>query len=402
MISLDSRQRKKTHTEKLEQEKKAFSTQKQEMEEAIEHIQGQFAQERDQWLHQQQQYEQFIHNLTCERDEAIRTKTLETGELRRQNNALKDFVRDLERQQATRGFSSTNEMTDNFNNDFSFDNLGLEDNFDDYSFIDGEDLKMEGEETPQRQLTPRPPPVSESKPQSKQETLISMNTLYMCLLFGAFFTSTTKDPKSTSAVAGIPDDYRAEAGNVLKALAANQESTSSTLLSSHPQHRPEHHSASASGTESTLPTTISPHELSRMTNPSSSLDRLTTTLTTPSRAQQHAAAFSMSEGSYRHITNPNGFMDSPSPEASSHHASGSHHVAGSHPALGSNHGSMPQQPDRLESILKAFQASRDDVERNMGSKASERSVLLDRAPEGVLRQFREFMAQGDQAEESEE
>lgn len=334
------------------------------MEDTIANMESQVAHEREQWMQQREQYENFIQNLQYERDEAIRTKTLETGELRRQNNVLKDCVRDLERQQATRGFSA--DATDNFNNDFSsFDNLGIDDDWTDgFSLVNEEDLKMDGEDTPQRQLTPRPPPPTSDAKSSKQETLISMNTLYMCLLFGAFFTSTTKDSnqKSSNAVASLPDDYRAEAGNVLKALASNQDP--SPDIPSHPAG---------------LPTTISGHELSRMSaHPSSSLDHLATTLTTPTRHQQAAASFSLSAESFNHITNPDGILDSPSPSHPYHTADGEE---------------TERQPTRLESLFRAVQASRDDVDRmsGMSGKARERSVLLDRVPEKVLRDFREMV-----------
>ncbi len=338
-------------------------------------MESQVTHEREQWMQERQQYENFIQNLQYERDEAIRTKTLETGELRRQNNVLKDCVRDLERQQATRGFSA--DATDNFNNDFSsFDNLGIDDDWTDgFSLVNEEDLKMEGEDTPQRQLTPRPPPPASDAKSTKQETLISMNTLYMCLLFGAFFTSTTKDSaqNSSNAVASLPDDYRAEAGNVLKALASNQDSS---------PDMPSHTAA--------LPTTISGHELSRMTNhPSSSLDHLAATLTTPTRHQQAAAAFSLSAESFNHITNPDGILDSPSPSY------------GDHTLDGGDEMGTERHPTRLESLFRAVQASRDDVDRmsGMSGKARERSVLLDRVPEKVLRDFRDMVGMATRKDE---
>jgi hypothetical protein len=97
--------RKKQNAEKLEAEKKMLTNQKGELEDTVTQLEAAFHQERQQWLHERQQYEHFIQQLSVDRDEAIRTKTLETTELRRQVNFLKDTVRDLERQQHARAYS---------------------------------------------------------------------------------------------------------------------------------------------------------------------------------------------------------------------------------------------------------------------------------------------------------
>ncbi|OQU95290.1 hypothetical protein CLAIMM_01520 isoform 2 [Cladophialophora immunda] len=55
-------------------------------------------QENPQWMHEREEYEAHILQLQFDRDDAIRARTLETAELRRMNNVLKDTTRDLERQ----------------------------------------------------------------------------------------------------------------------------------------------------------------------------------------------------------------------------------------------------------------------------------------------------------------
>ena len=372
MYSLDSRQRKKTHTEKLELEKKLFTEEKKDLEDAVAHFENTMGQEREQWRQQQQQYEAFIQQVQFERDEAIRTKTIETGDLRRQNNLLKECVKDLERQQAKNYPNGT--PADNFSNDFSsFSNLDLGNDWDDeFSLINSDDLKMEGDDTPQRQLTPRPPPTSEPRAAtvSKQDTSFSWNTFYMCLLFGAFIASnTTKDSSATSSASSnlsthlptLSEDYRNEAGNVLKAVLSSDGDSIQGLIPSHP-------SASSTG----LPATISGSELSRMTGQAtSSLDSLHSSLTTPSRQQQMAAAFSLSAEQYSHITNPGGIFDDDDDD--DHRPS--------------------RQPSQLEQMFANLQAQRDEQDRmiGLGSKARERSVLLDRVPEKVLKDFREMV-----------
>lgn len=352
-------------------EKKHFSTQKKDLEDTITHLENSLQQERETWMQQRQQYEAFIQSLTYDRDEAIRSKTLETAELRRQNNVLKDCVRDLERQQHTRGFSAGSQPHDTFTNDFtSFGNLDLDDDFDDeFSFINNDDLKMEGEDTPQRQLTPRPPlPMSEPK-STKPDAGFSWNTFYMCLLFGAFIASNSKSNdsgktsnSSTQLSTHLPElseDYRNEAGNVLKAVLASDAESSHELIPSR-------------SADPTLPTTISGTELSRMSSHAgpSSLDVLSSQLTTPSRQQEAAAAFSLTPQQYNAIANPDFLDDEP----------------------------VEVKPTRFQQMFATLQAKQDEMDRVTGmcGKTRERSVLLDRVPEKVLKDFREMVGLSEQ------
>ena len=48
--------------------------------------------QRQQWRQEQEKYEASIKQLTYDRDEAIRTKSTETGDLQRQNNYLKQYL----------------------------------------------------------------------------------------------------------------------------------------------------------------------------------------------------------------------------------------------------------------------------------------------------------------------
>ncbi|KIW99618.1 uncharacterized protein Z518_11031 [Rhinocladiella mackenziei CBS 650.93] len=376
--ALDSRQRKKTHTERLEQEKKLFASQKAEMEDTIAHLETTLAHEREQWVHQRQQYEQFIQQIRYDRDEAIRTKTLETAELRRMNNILKDAVRDLERQQNARAFSAN--TSDAFSNDFStFRTLDLDDNWEDeFSLINSEDLKMEEPDSIQRQATPRPP-TSSTQPSAsvnaaksldvKVDAGFSWNTFYMCLLSGAFIVSQAGSKATTSvssaavvtpSMPALSEDYRAEAGNVLNAVLASGPESAHEILPSRP---------AASMDNPNFSGTLSGSDLSQA--PGTSLDNLHTTLTTPSRQQEAAAAFSLSASSYNHITNADGIFDNDEDEV------------------------VEVKPTRLQQLFADMQAQRDGIEKmsGLGSKARERSVLLDRVPEKVLRDFREMIAQ---------
>jgi bZIP transcription factor len=389
--ALDSRQRKKTHTEKLELEKKNFTQQKQELEDALENAHQNYLADRELWNRRQQQYDHYIQNLEYERDEAIRTKTLETAELRRMNNVLKDHIRELERQNPARHYSNHVDVNmgagaeNNFGPDFSsFDNLGIEDvdSWDDeFSLINHpDDLKTEdnhgspGEPMPQQALTPRPPVAQSNSTSTAMIKAVDSssksdssfwNTFYMCLLFGAFVatnsTSTTNPSTASSSTTTTParlanpipslsEDYRAEAGNVLKAVLA---SGPNSLLTIHQDLAP----------------------------PISSLDTLHTTLTTPSSTQSVQQAFTLSAASYNHMTNPDPatYLDHDMADLDD-----STHI----------------KPTRLASAFAQLQSQREasGVERilrggngNGIGNVQERSLLWERVPEKVLRDFHEMV-----------
>jgi hypothetical protein len=376
--------RKKQNAEKLEADKKMLTNQKGELEETISHLENVLLQERQRTNHQLQQLEQFIQQVSYERDEAIRTKTLETAELRRMNTILKDTVRDLERQQNAQAYSTSD--SDAFSSDFnSFKDLGLEDNWDDgFSLINGDDLKMDESDSLQRQATPRPT-TSDSQPSAtttaaksdvKVDAAFSWETFYMCLLSGAFIMSqagslskaagaATSVAVVTPAMPTLSNEYRAEAGNVLQAVLASGPEGAQEVLPSRP---------AASVGSSNFPHALS--DISGITpRPSdTALDSLHTSLTTPSRQQQAAAAFSLSAASYNHISSPDcGFEDEDEEDDDL----------------------IEIRPTKLQQLFANMQAKRDGLEKmaGLGNKARERSVLLDRVPEKVLRDFREMVAQ---------
>ena len=321
---------------------------------------------------QQQQFDHYIRQLEFERDEAIRTKTLETAELRKMNNILKGHVRDFERQQAL-SLHNNSQSTD-FSNDFSsFNSLGIDDGNweDDFSLIDN-DLNMDHTEPPpQPQASPYPAPTPND---SKNDMPFSWNAFYMCLLFGAFIASNSNSSTTSASVqASIPplsDEYRAESANVLKAVLASSPESSHTLL-------PSHGRSLGGG-----PTTISGAEMAHMSSHPShhahattSLDALHHTLTTPSRHQQETAAFSLSAASYNHLTNP----EDPDPFLSN--ASDEY---------------LDAKPSRLQAAYASMQAERQDMDRVIGGGLHERSLLWERVPEKVLRDFRRMVEQAEE------
>ena len=321
---------------------------------------------------QQQQFDHYIRQLEFERDEAIRTKTLETAELRKMNNILKGHIRDFERQQA---LSIHNNPSSDFSNDFSsFNSLGIDDGNwdDDFSLIDNNDLNIDHTEPPaQPQVAPYP---ASKATDLKNDMPFSWNAFYMCLLFGAFIASTSNSSTTSASLqASIPplsDEYRAESANVLKAVLASSPESSHTLL-------PSHGRSLGGG----APTTISGAEMAHMSSHPShvhgptNLDALHHTLTTPSRHQQETAAFSLSAASYNHLTNPEDpdpFLSNPSDEY------------------------LDAKPSRLQAAYASMQEARQDMDRVIGANLHERSLLWERVPEKVVRDFRRMVEQAEE------
>jgi hypothetical protein len=315
-------------------------------------------------LHQQREYEHYIQNLSFERDEAIRSKTLETAELRKMNNILKDHIRDYERAAA-----STHGLHDGISNEFSsFDELGTEDSNweDDFSLINNNDFihdPMEQTDMVSAPPPPPPPPTNSSSTESKSDTPFSWNAFYMCLLFGAFIASNS-GTNSKPAVPALSEEYRTESANVLKAVLASGPGVPRALI---PSSSPE---AVRSHAHHRAPATISGPEMAKMTKaPQDNLEALHSSLTAPSRRQRETAAFSLSAASYDHLTNPDPFLSGPdAPEEP-----------------------FEAKPSKLQTAFNAMQESRQDVDKVINRDVNERSVMWERVPEKVLRDFRRMV-----------
>ena len=335
-------------------------------DEQIAYLEQMLHQEQEEALMHRQQFEQYARKLEFERDEATRTKTLDTAELRKKNNILMSHLRDLERQQVV---AMHNNPASDFSNDFSsFDNLGIDDTHwdDDFAIVGNKDINMTQPEH-NRHATPQP---AAAKPaDNKNDMPFSWNAFYMCLLFGAFIASKSNSSTTSAAVhASIPplsDEYRAESANVLKAVLAASPDSSHTLFPS----------SSHGG-----PTTISGAEMARMSSSShhhsaapshSHLEHLHATLTLPSRRQEEEAAFAMSSRAYNHLTNPDPFIS----------------------GVGDDDDFEEEEakPTALQQAYASMQAGRQNVDRILSGNLHQKSLLWEQVPEKVIRDFREMV-----------
>ena len=382
-VRLDSRQRKKMHTEKLEEEKKQFTSVMTELEDALTDArrnENALHQERGQWQAENQRLQQYIENLHQERDEMIRVHTLETGDLRKRVNILREHLEQLEQQaqyaQPTPDTVPGNVFTNEFN---SFDGMNMESQgWDDFT-IATQEYKMDTD-TIKREPTPIPPSAEIPQPAKPTEATkptdlpFSWNAFYMCLLFGAFIASNTPSSHTTTsstsntaaltnAIPPLPSEYRAESANVLKAVLA---------------------SANPSKPSTAATTTLTSTQLSQITGGPSQLEHLHNTLALPSRSQSEAAAFSLTPAQYAHITNPDPFL-STSPPLSDTDADGDFDLEAA-PA--------PEKDGKqteLQRALAAMRGERDGVGRTVRGEVYERSLLWEMVPEKVVKDFQEMI-----------
>ncbi|RAO67331.1 uncharacterized protein BHQ10_003343 [Talaromyces amestolkiae] len=373
--ALDSRQRKKLHTEKLEEEKKQFTTVITDLEEALHNMkirEGELLREKAEWLATQQQFSQWIEGLRIEKDELIRVHTLETAELRKKNNILRETMEKMEQQFKSIGHQQPNAFASNGYNDF--EGLHMETGpWDELSLVNNISLEAEGLSAPvvdanasnnnngHENMTALVPVKNEKAERifnsQNSDYPFSWNAFYMCLLFGAFIASNGNSLSSPAALPQLSDEYRAESANVLKAVLASApvDVTSSAIQQAH------------APVQSGLPATISGAEMAHLTGAqASTLDELHNNLALPSKQQENEQVFALNAEQYNTLTtfqeddHTMDFGDKPSGQP---------------------------QPSNLQQALAAMRGNNDGRMSDVYS----RSLMWDRVPEKVVRDFQRMV-----------
>lgn len=359
MIRLDSRQRKKNYAEDLERTNKKHQQHIEELDDmvsALKKREAQLLHEKGEWLTQQQQVSQYVNGLHLERDEMIRVHTLETAELRRKNNILMQTVEKLEREVKPN-------LADNHTSGYTgFEGLIDSHSWDEFTLPNG--LPMT-DPMPQPVSQPQSHPIaqdndrSEKANESTSDHPFSWNAFYMCLLFGAFIASNSTSLPDRS-LPRLSEEYRAESTNVLKAV----------LASSPPEliHPAKHAAVSTSGGAGPAPTTMIGLEMTHMgpaPTGSSSLDELHDTLVMPTEEQERAQVFTLNADQYNSLTT---FEDDGA-------------------------AFKPQQPSSLQQALATMRhnAARHDAQHMSTSDVHSRSLMWERVPEKVIRDFRRMV-----------
>lgn len=348
---LDSRQRKKQHTERLEEEKKQTSNVITELEDSLGDMRvrvQELEQEKEGLLFTQQRLQNYVDELMLEKEEMMRSHTVETGELRKKNATLTEQAQKLESISMSAVPSSTGYSTD-----FSeFDHLTMESSpWDNFSMINDFSVDPDVKQETSLMVLPKKERTS-SKDDDKAAT---SGLLLMLLLCGAWVAS-SNTATAPASIPKMPEDVRVASAAVLENIYKDAGLPSVQPLSSQSPNAVRQDS-SQSASEAIL-------SVSEYSNPSHSpLSTLHHRLIVPSKQQQRDQAFVLPANHYNGITS-NEFFDEPTLSTS----------------------------PRRKNLSEALATMRQD-KQGSAAEVYTRSLMWDEIPTNVVRDFARMVAQ---------
>ncbi|KAJ4318301.1 hypothetical protein N0V84_006898 [Fusarium piperis] len=348
--ALDSRQRKKQHTERLEDEKKQYTALINDMEEEMTELRGKL----EQLLLEKQSYTNYIENLNLEKEEMIRSHTIETGELRKKVGVLTEHVQRLESTAVPSNATGNNGFSGAFDD---MDGMGMGGAWDASNFL--HDYPVESEVKQEMAIVPAKK--NESNPFSVEgdKPAAQGGLLFMLFLVGAFVLSS----RSTPSIPRVSEDVRAASAtlldNVLKDAGVNSQSAS--LQAAAPQPSGPANWGNAMPMNDMVMEGVAP----------SMLAELGDALTQPTQEQTNEQIFSLSAAQYNGV-NSQEFLQN-APERSS-----------------------PSQGRR--NLADALSSMRTTNKQNGAAEVYTRSLLWDQIPNEVVRNFAKMVAECNNAQ----
>lgn len=302
---LDSRQRKKQHTERLEEEKKHFTTIINELEEALGEMkirEAEWESEKEGWVTAQQHYKQYIDTLLQEKEDLVQSHTIESNELRKKNNFLTEQVQRLETTSMSAGPSSTG-----FSEDYSdFDQLNMGSSpWDPISFVN--EFNLESEHQTETSLVVLLPKKEKSATKFEEHSATS-GLLLMLLLCGAWVAS-NRSAILPASIPRMPEDVRVASAAVLDSIY--KDAGVQPLKATGPNNHRIDIDQLKGVSSSVRKTTLSATEIASLSR--SPLESLHRQLVTPSHEQQRSQLFSLSANQYNDLTSDGAFFDDQKP-----------------------------------------------------------------------------------------
>ncbi len=307
--------------------------------------------EKNEWAASQQQCKQYIDSILLEKEEMVRSHTLETGDLRKKNAYLTEHIQKLESTAMSAGPSSSG-----FSADFSdFENLTMDSSpWDDFSLAN--DFSVDNDPRPETSVVVLP---KKTEKNSKDDDRPA-GLLLVLLLFGAFVASKSSTTSSPS-IPHLPDDVRAASATVLDNIfkdAGVQPSVDPRIALA---NRVEAIEPTPSGTAwPSAKTTLSAVEIAGLSH--SPLDALHHQLVDPTKEQLREQIFAMSADQYNGITSQD-FIAEPHP---------------------------PSQHRR--NLGEALAAMRNN-NKDSAAEVYTRSLMWDKVPAEVVRDFARMVSE---------
>ncbi|EPS38599.1 hypothetical protein H072_7690 [Dactylellina haptotyla CBS 200.50] len=209
--ALDSRQRKKQHTERLEEEKKVHSAIILELEEKINALalrDNEWMEKEQHWMQEREMLEHHLQYAQIQNEEIVRKHTLESAELRKKNTFLGQEL-DLMQEKLNQAAMQTQSPADvNYTEEFTFDGMPIDSFWEPPSFTNDSDAFGL-------------PDVADVKVASKvqeikeEEKPAASGLLFLLLLFGAFVASKAAP---SSSLPPIPQPLRHASAAVLNTI----------------------------------------------------------------------------------------------------------------------------------------------------------------------------------------
>jgi hypothetical protein len=342
--ALDSRQRKKQHTERLEEEKKDFGAMYQSLAEQNQSL----LKDNAQLLREKQAISDFIESTNLDKEEMIRAHTLETAELRKKIGVLTEHIQQLERNARSTGVSQNNAFNDGFG---SFEDMNMPGAWDAGHFIHDYPVEPEQDVKPNMALVA----TKKSEPQTATTDKNAQpgGLLFMLFLVGAFVLSN----RTAQPLPAVSDDVRAASASLLDTVLKD--------------------AGVAHGSNSIQPLAPQPSSTSSWSDPSTSMPvagehaqpstlvDFSDSLTRPTQEQTNEQIFSLSAAQYNGVNDQN-FLQNAPPK------------------------SMSQGRRNLADALAAMRMTN---KHDGAAEVYTRSLLWDQIPGDVVRNFAKMVAE---------
>lgn len=349
--SLDSRQRKKQHTERLEEEKKQTSNVITELEDSLGEMRvrvQELEQDKEGWQAAQQHFQKYVDDLMLEKEEMIRSHTLETAELRKRNAVLLEQAQKLESLSMSAVPSSTGYSTD-----FSeFDHITMESSpWDTFSMVN--DFSVEPDMKQENSLVVLP---KKERASSKDDDKAATSGLLLMLLLCGAWVASSNTATTPASIPKMPEEVRMASAAVLENIYKDAGIPPAQHLpgqNMNPMRRASSQSASK--------TTLSASEYSSLSH--SPISTLHHRLVAPSERQHLESAYALSVSQYSGVTSDD-LYDEPTSSSS----------------------------PRRRHLGDALAAMRRD-KQGSAAEVYTRSLMWDEVPTNVVRDFARMMAQ---------